>query len=421
MPPKQQNQQQQAPVAVCEACGKPSTMQCPKCREIGLTPSHFCSQTCFKESWKTHKDKHTSEKPACTIPTMTDIERSMFNFTGPLRPGLMSPKRFVPLNIPRPDYADHPEGRSLVEENDRNANKTRKIDAAQLVKIRRVCKLAREVLDIGCRAVKPGITTDEIDRVVHEATVARGMYPSTLNYYNFPKSLCTSLNEIICHGIPDSTVLKEGDIVNLDVSAYLDGVHADLNETVFVGKPDSDSLRLVHCAYECMKAGINMVKPGNLYRHCGDAIEERAHKDNCSVVRTYSGHGVGALFHCAPSIPHYANNKGAGSMQASHVFTIEPMINLGTWEDTIWPDRWTAPTKDGKRSAQFEHTMVVTENGVELLTDYDDGFPFYQKQLKEWGIPVPETLVPYGDHVVSGEVTKRLSSLMKPQQDAAAA
>ena len=400
MPPKNAAAAQKQEAHVCEACGKPSTMQCPKCREIGLKPSHFCSQTCFKASWKTHKEKHTAEKPECNIPTMTDIERQMYNFTGPLRPGQMSPKRFVPLNIVRPDYADHPEGRSLGEENDRNANKAKAVNEAQLLKIRKACKLSREVLDIAVRAVKPGITTDELDRIVHEATIARGMYPSPLNYYNFPKSVCTSINEVICHGIPDSTVLKEGDIVNLDVSSYIDGVHADLNETVFVGKPDAESLKLVHAAYECMKAGINMVKPGNLYRHCGDAIEERAKKDGLSVVKTYSGHGVGLYFHCAPSIPHYANNKGPGTMQPNHVFTIEPMINVGTWEDTMWPDRWTAPTKDGKRSSQFEHTMIVTQNGVELLTDYDDGVPYYQKQLKEFGMEVPEEQVPYGSHVV---------------------
>jgi methionyl aminopeptidase len=400
MPPKTTT----TPAAVtndfkCEACGKPATMQCPKCREIGLTPSHFCSQTCFKENWKTHKDKHVNEKPACTIPTMTEIEKASFNFPGTLRPGLMTPKRFVPLNIARPEYADHPDGRSLQEENDKNANKCKKVTAQELAKIRRVCALSREILDIACLAVKPGITTDEIDRIVHEATVARGLYPSPLNYYNFPKSCCTSINEIICHGIPDSTVLKEGDIVNLDISSFGDGVHADLNETVFVGKPDADSVRLVHCAYECMKAGINMVKPDNLYRHCGDAIEERATKDSCSVVRTYSGHGVGLFFHHAPSIPHYANNKGAGTMQPGHVFTIEPMINLGVWQDDTWPDRWTSTTKDGKRSSQFEHTMVVTDKGVELLTDFKDGIPFYQKQLKEFGITVEEK-TPYADHVL---------------------
>lgn len=384
---------------VCEACGKPSTMQCPKCREIGLKPSHFCSQTCFKANWKTHKDKHTSERPECNIPTMTDIERQMFNFTGPLRPGMMSPKRFVPLNIARPEYADHPQGRWLNEESDRKTNKAKSVNEAQLAKIRRVCALSREVLDIACKVVKPGITTDEIDRVVHEATIARGMYPSPLNYYNFPKSMCTSINEIICHGIPDSTVLQEGDIVNLDISSFLDGVHADLNETVFVGKPDAESIKLVRAAYECMKAGINMVKPGNLYRHCGDAIEERANKDGLSVVKSYSGHGVGLYFHSPPFIPHYANNKGAGTMVPNHVFTIEPMINVGTWEETLWPDRWTSPTKDGKRSSQFEHTMIVTATGVELLTDFADGVPFYQKQLKEMGIEVPVEQVAYGSHV----------------------
>jgi methionyl aminopeptidase len=408
--------------AVCEGCGKKATMQCPKCREIGLSPSHYCSQECFKANWKTHKAKHTEEKPQCTIPTMTDIEKVHFDFKGPLRPGLMSPKRFVPAAVVRPDYADHPEGRSLVEENDRNANKPKRYDDKTLLKIRRVCQLSREVLDIACKAVKPGVTTDEIDRIVHEATVARGMYPSPLGYYNFPKSVCTSINEIICHGIPDSTVLKEGDIVNLDVSSYLDGVHADLNETVFVGRPDAESVKLVHAAYECMKAGINMVAPGNLYRHIGDAIEERAAKDGLSVVRTYSGHGVGTLFHCAPSIPHYGNNKAPGTAQQGHVFTIEPMINQGEWQDLTWPDRWTSTTRDGKRSAQFEHTMVVTDKGVELLTDYDDGRPFYVKQLAQLGIACPATVF-YGAHVVSKEpraAAAPAAAAAKTGEDAAA-
>lgn len=384
---------------VCEACGKPASMQCPKCREIGLSPSHYCSQDCFKGNWKTHKAKHTEEKPACIIPTMSELEKAHFNFPGTLRPGLMTPKRFVPHNIARPDYADHPEGRALSEENDKNQNKAKRYDAATLAKIRKACTLSREVLDIAVAAVKPGVITDEIDRVVHEATVARGMYPSPLNYYNFPKSVCTSINEIICHGIPDSTVLQEGDIVNIDVSSYIDGVHADLNETVFVGRPSKESVTLVHGAFECLKSGINMIQPGNLYRHVGDAIEERAKRDGLSVVRTYSGHGVGPNFHCAPSIPHYGNNKASGSVEKGHVFTIEPMINAGEWQDITWPDRWTSTTRDGKRSAQFEHTMVVTDKGAELLTDYVGGVPTYQKQLKAFGIPFENT-VHYGAHVV---------------------
>jgi methionyl aminopeptidase len=224
---------------------------------------------------------------------------------------------------------------------------------------------------------------------VHEETIKRGMYPSPLNYYNFPKSVCTSINEIICHGIPDARPLEDGDILNIDVSAYLGGFHADLNEMVFVGTPDETSVRLVHCTYEAMMAGIKTVEKGALYKHVGDAIEARAALDGFGVVRNWNGHGTGVLFHTTPTIAHYANNKSTGIMQVGHVFTIEPMLNEGTFREIMWPDRWTVSTQDGLRSAQFEHFMVVTDKGYELLTDWNDGVPTYQKQLKALGIPLP--------------------------------
>lgn len=375
--------------AKCEGCGKEGpVMQCPTCKKLGLSPSFFCGQDCFKTSWGTHKEKHS--RPAeCHIPTMTDVQRAIFNFPGPIRPGLITPKRPVPSHIARPDYADHPEGRSKIEESDRNAN-PRVYKGEELERIRKVCALSREVLDIACAAVKPGMTTDELDRIVHEATIERNMYPSPLNYYNFPKSVCTSINEIICHGIPDNRPLEEGDIVNIDVSCYFGGMHGDLNEVVFVGKPSDESVRLVHTTYESLMAAIASVKPRGLYKHLGDVIEARATKDGFSVVKTYTGHGLGQQFHCAPTIPHYANNKAPGIIQVGHVFTIEPMINVGTDKDVTWPDKWTSSTADGKRSAQFEHTMVVTENGAELLTPHKDGIPFYQRQLKEFGIELPK-------------------------------
>eukprot|EP00388_Colpodella_angusta_P038895 GDKK01045790.1.p1 GENE.GDKK01045790.1~~GDKK01045790.1.p1 ORF type:complete len:405 (-),score=70.94 GDKK01045790.1:184-1353(-) len=377
--------------AKCEGCGKEGpVMQCPSCKKLGLSPSFFCGQDCFKASWGKHKDKH-SRPPEATIATMTDVERAIFNFAGPLRPGLITPKRPVPSNIVRPDYADHPEGRSKLEEADRSSNpKVYKGEA--LEKIRKVAALSREILDLACAAVKPGVTTDEIDRIVHEATIERGMYPSCMNYYNFPKSVCTSINEIICHGIPDNRPLAEGDIVNIDVSAYYDGVHGDLNEMVFVGKPSEESLRLVHCTYECLMNAIASIKPRGLYKHIGDVIEARADQDGFSVVKSYTGHGVAEMFHCTPNIPHYANNKCPGIIQVGNVFTIEPMINVGTDKDFLWPDKWTSSTQDGKRSAQFEHEMVVTENGVEILTAHKDGIPFYQRQLAEWKIELPKPL-----------------------------
>ncbi|KAG0183567.1 Methionine aminopeptidase 1 [Apophysomyces sp. BC1034] len=234
--------------------------------------------------------------------------------------------------------------------------------------MRKVCKLAREVLDIGAAAIRPGITTDEIDRIIHEATIERNAYPSPLNYYNFPKSVCTSVNEVICHGIPDKRPLKDGDIVNIDVTCYYGGFHGDLNETYLVGNVDEKGQLLVKTARECLEKAIAMVKPGIRYRDFGKVIEEHAKKNGFSVVRSFCGHGINQLFHCSPNVPHYANNKAVGIIRPGHVFTIEPMICEGTWRDELWPDNWTAVTVDGKRSAQFEHTMLVTEDGVEILT-----------------------------------------------------
>jgi methionyl aminopeptidase len=233
--------------------------------------------------------------------------------------------------------------------------------------------MGREVLDIAGKALRPGVTTDEIDRIVHEATIERDCYPSPLNYYNFPKSVCTSVNEVICHGIPDYREIQDGDIVNIDVSTYnAGGYHGDLNETFCVGKVDPEGRQLVQTAFECLSASLDMVKPGTLYRDLGTTIHKVATRGNCSVVRTYCGHGIGSLFHTAPNVPHYHKNKAKGTMKAGHVFTVEPMINLGSPSDVTWGDNWTAVTTDGKRSAQFEHTVLVTENGCEILTARDD-------------------------------------------------
>lgn len=216
-----------------------------------------------------------------------------------------------------------------------------------------------------------GVTCDELDRIVHEATVERGAYPSPLNYYKFPKSVCTSVNEVICHGIPDYRELRDGDIVNIDVSVYKDGFHGDLNETFLVGGAvDASSRTLVKTAYESLAAAVALCRPGALYRDLGEAISQVTRAAGCSVVTTYCGHGIGSLFHTSPNVPHYAKNKAKGSMEVGHVFTVEPMINLGGYKDVLWPDNWTAVTADGSRSAQFEHTMVITETGCLRLSSY---------------------------------------------------
>ncbi|CAE6342308.1 unnamed protein product [Rhizoctonia solani] len=236
--------------------------------------------------------------------------------------------------------------------------------------MRTVCRLGREVLDIAAAAIRPGITTDEIDAIVHEETIKRGAYPSTLNYREFPKSLCTSVNEVICHGIPDQRKLEDGDIINLDISLYYKGFHADLNETYPVGQISEESTKLIRTTRQCLDAAIAICKPGTLFRDLGKVIEPIARAQGCSVVRSYTGHGIHHLFHGAPNnIAHYAKNKVAGIMKPGMCFTIEPMINLGpSWDVDHWPDGWTAVTVDGKRSAQFEETLLITETGAEVLT-----------------------------------------------------
>lgn len=180
--------------------------------------------------------------------------------------------------------------------------------------------------------------------------------------------MCTSINEIICHGIPDQRALQDGDIVNIDVTLYHEGFHGDLNETYYVGTPSAEAIRVVETARDCLDESIKIVKPGMLFRDPGNVIEKLAKERRCSVVRTYCGHGVNQLFHCPPNVPHYAKNKAVGTAKQGMCFTIEPMINLGSYRDKTWPDDWTSATIDGKLSAQFEHTLLVTEDGVEVLT-----------------------------------------------------
>lgn len=277
----------------------------------------------------------------------------------------------------RPDYANHPKGISKIEEKDKNNNKIPIYNEDDITNMQEVCKIGRKILDLAHRAVKPGITTEEIDRVVHEACIEFGVYPSPLNYYNFPKSVCTSVNEVICHGIPDMRPLEESDIVNIDISVYnKNGYHADLNETYLVGgKTDDDSKHLVKSAYECLELAIKSCKPGTMYKEIGNIIGDYIESRGLSVVRTYCGHGVCKMFHCNPNVPHYKNNKAIGIMREGHIFTIEPMINLGSWKDATWLDNWTSVTVDGKRSAQFEHTLLITSTGCEVLTARLDDSP----------------------------------------------
>lgn len=350
-------------------CGKEteSALKCPICLKQGIKNSVFCDETCYKNNFKAHKALHYKESDDAEKKEVYD-PFPKFKYPGTVKAQYpLTPKRYVPESIKKPDWAAN--GLPVTEQRNDRIRKIIIYNKEQIKKIRKAAALGREILDIAAAAVKPGVTTDEIDVIVHEETIKRNAYPSPLNYYNFPKSVCISVNEIICHGIPDQTVLKEGDIVNVDISLFYEGYHADMNETYYVGENISkEALNTVETSRECLKQAIKQCKPGTTFQELGDVIEKHAKDNKCSVVRTYCGHGVGEYFHCSPDIPHYAKNRTPGVMKPGMVFTIEPMINEGTWRDVTWPDDWTSVTQDGKLSAQFEHMLLVTEHGVEILS-----------------------------------------------------
>ena len=279
----------------------------------------------------------------------------------PLVPGRVSPRRPVPPSIAHPEYVDRPAPRPWTGPN--------VFDDEMVARIRVASRIAAQALAEVGRHVAPGVTTDELDAVGHQVLVEAGAYPSTLGYRGFPKSLCTSVNEVICHGIPDSTVLEDGDIVNVDITAYLDGVHGDTNATFLVGDVDDDSRLLVERTREALNRGISAVAPGRQINVIGRVIEKYATRFGYGVVREYTGHGVGPAFHTGLIVPHYdAAPEYATLIEPGMVFTIEPMLDLGTSDWQMWDDGWTVVTADGSRSAQFEHTLLVTETGAEVLT-----------------------------------------------------
>jgi methionyl aminopeptidase len=277
----------------------------------------------------------------------------------PLAPGRVTPPRAVPAPIPRPEYA----AGALPRVSQLDVK-----DADALARQRRACRAAARALRIAGEAVAVGVTTDALDEIAHAEIVRLGGYPSPLNYRGFPKSICTSVNEVICHGIPDSRPLEDGDIVNLDVTVFLDGMHGDCSATFLVGSVDEEGRRLVRVARECLERGISAVVPGRPVSDIGKAIEAHASRHGYGVVRSYCGHGIGDGFHTSLQIPHHYDRKATRAMVEGMTFTIEPMITEGTWEDLLWDDGWTAVTADGRRTAQFEHTVLVTAGGAEILT-----------------------------------------------------
>ncbi|MCY1145217.1 type I methionyl aminopeptidase [Actinoplanes sp. Pm04-4] len=278
----------------------------------------------------------------------------------PLAPGQQSPWRAVPAQIVRPEYV----GKKRPKEWRGSHVQT----PETIEKMRVAGRLAAQATQLAGEHSKPGVTTDEIDAVVHEFLCDHGAYPSTLGYKGFPKSCCTSLNEVICHGIPDSTVLEDGDIINVDVTAYLDGVHGDTDATFLVGEPSEEARLLVERTHEAMMRGIKAVAPGRPINVIGRVIESYARRFGYGVVRDFTGHGIGETFHSGLYIPHYDNPRLDTVMEPGMTFTIEPMITLGTYEYEVWKDGWTVVTKDRKWTAQFEHTLVVTDDGAEILT-----------------------------------------------------
>ncbi|WP_344256488.1 type I methionyl aminopeptidase [Terrabacter carboxydivorans] len=273
----------------------------------------------------------------------------------------LSPRRPVPASIERPHYVD--------VSNPREDGDVRIKDAETIEKMRIASRIAATAMVEASRAIAPGVTTDALDAVAHEYMLDHGAYPSPLGYKGFPKSVCTSVNEVICHGIPDARPLEDGDIVNIDVTAYIHGVHGDTDATYLVGDVDEESRLLVERTHEAMMRGIRAARPGREINVIGRVIESYAKRFGYGVVRDFTGHGIGLEFHSGLIVPHYdAAPHYETVIEPGMTFTIEPMLNLGTHEWDMWDDRWTVVTRDRKRSAQFEHTIVITDDGNEILT-----------------------------------------------------
>ena len=277
-----------------------------------------------------------------------------------LTPGRLSPRRSVPSTIARPEYVDRPAPQPF------RGSEVK--DADTIERMRVAGRLAGQALaEVACH-MEPGVTTDELDRIGHEFLCDHGAYPSTLGYKGFPKSLCTSINEVICHGIPDSTVLEDGDIVNIDITAFIGGVHGDTDATYPVGEVDDESRLLIERTHAAMMRGIKAVAPGRPINVIGRVIEAYARRFGYGVVRDFTGHGIGTAFHSGLVIPHYDEPAFDALIEEGMTFTIEPMLTLGTIDYDMWDDGWTVVTADRQRSAQFEHTLLVTASGAEILT-----------------------------------------------------
>jgi methionyl aminopeptidase len=276
-------------------------------------------------------------------------------------PGVLSRRRDVPASIPRPEYVDRPAPAKFTGSEVK--------DGETIEKMRIAGRIAARAMEAAAAAIAPGVTTDELDRIGHEYMLDHGAYPSTLGYRRYPKSLCTSVNEVICHGIPDDRPLDDGDIVNIDITCFINGVHGDTDATYLCGDVDEESRLLVERTREAMMRGIKACVPGREINVIGRVIQSYAKRFGYGVVRDFTGHGIGTAFHSGLVIPHYDAAPAYNTViETGMTFTVEPMLNLGTVEWEMWDDQWTVVTKDRKRSAQFEHTLLITETGAEILT-----------------------------------------------------
>lgn len=278
----------------------------------------------------------------------------------PIKPHRVSPQRPVPGHIVRPHYVGRPRP-------DRYDGPD--VQSADVIQRMRLAgRVAAQAMRAGAAVIAPGVTTDEIDQVIHDFLIANDAYPSTLGYRGFPKSCCTSVNEVICHGIPDARPLADGDLVKIDVTAFVDGVHGDNCATYFCGEVDEDSRLLAKRTEEALVRGIAAVRPGRQINVIGRVIESYARRFGYGVVRDYTGHGVHTAFHSGLVIPHYDEPSAQTLIEPGMTFTIEPMLAMGDYRSHLWDDGWTVVTNDRSRVAQFEHTILVTDTGAEVLT-----------------------------------------------------
>ncbi|MGC0416579.1 type I methionyl aminopeptidase [Embleya sp. AB8] len=277
-----------------------------------------------------------------------------------LVPGKPTPIRSVPADIPRPEYVGKPAPTPYTGPEVQ--------DAETIERMRVAGRIAAGAMEAAAAQIAPGVTTDALDKVAHEYVLDHHAYPSCLGYRGFPKTICTSINEVICHGIPDTTRLGDGDIVNIDVTVFIGGVHGDTDATYLVGDVDEESKLLVERTREALNRGIKAVRPGRQINVIGRVIESYAKRFGYGVVRDFTGHGINSSFHSGLIIPHYDDERATTVMEPGMTFTIEPMLTLGTHDYDMWDDGWTVVTKDRRRTAQFEHTLVVTDTGAEVLT-----------------------------------------------------